>query len=96
MDKSSVYFNTDSVLYFIKKVSASNDKGVRTIQKAILDLINKIHFIITHQNEEGKLPFLTSFKLDTKITLPLCLENKIIDKLTENKELSQVLNMMYI
>ena len=96
MDKKTVYFNKDSVLYFINKVSTSNDKGVRTIQKAILDLINKIHFIITHQNEEGKLPFLTSFKLDTKLTLPLCLDNKVIDNLTENKELSQVLNMMYI
>ena len=96
MDIKTVYFNKDSVLYFINKVSASNDKGVRTIQKAILDLINKIHFIITHQNEEGKLPFLTSFKLDTKLTLPLCLDNKVIDNLTENKELSQVLNMMYI
>ena len=96
MNKKSVYFNKDSVLYFINKVSASNDKGVRTIQKAILDLINKIHFIITHQNEEGKLPFLTSFKLDTKLTLPLCLDNKVIDNLTENNELSQVLNMMYI
>ena len=96
MDKKSVYFNKDSVLYFINKVSVSNDKGVRTIQKAILDLINKVHFIITHQNEEGKLPFLTSFKLDTKLTLPLYLDNKVIDNLTENKELSQVLNMMYI
>ena len=96
MDKSSVYFNDKSVVYFIDKVSSSSDKGVRTIQKAILDLINKIHFIITHQNEEGKLPFLTSFNLNTKINLPLLLEKSTIDKLTENKKLSDVLNMMYI
>jgi ATP-dependent Lon protease len=96
MDKSSVYFNDKSVVYFINKVSSTSDKGVRTIQKAILDLINKIHFIITHQNEEGKLPFLTSFNLNTKINLPLLLEKSIIDKLTENKQLSDVLNMMYI
>ncbi len=96
MDKSSVYFNDKSVVYFINKVSSTSDKGVRTIQKAILDLINKIHFIITHQNEEGKLPFLTSFNLNTKINLPLLLEKSTIDKLTENKQLSDVLNMMYI
>ena len=96
MDKNSVYFNNDSVLYFINKVCSSHDKGVRTIQKAILDLINKIHFIITHQNEEGKLPFLTSFNLDGKINLPLLLQKPIIDKLTGNKELTDVLNMMYI
>lgn len=96
MDKSSVYFNDKSVIYFINKVSSTSDKGVRTIQKAILDLINKIHFIITHQNEEGKLPFLTSFNLNTKINLPLLLEKSTIDKLTENKQLSDVLNMMYI
>ena len=96
MDKGSVYFDNDSILYFINKVCSSHDRGVRTIQKAILDLINKIHFIITHQNEEGKLPFLTSFNLDGKINLPLLLQKSIIDKLLGNKEITEVLNMMYI
>jgi ATP-dependent Lon protease len=95
-DMESIKFNENSLQYFINKITNKNDKGVRTIQKAISDLINKIYFIITHQDEEGKLPFLTSFKVDKKLTLPLVLNNILIDNLIENKELSTVLNLMYI
>jgi ATP-dependent Lon protease len=96
MNINSVFFDEETIGYFIKKVSKDNDKGVRTVQKCILDIINKIHFILTHQNENGKLPFITSFKLNKKIELPLLLNKKIIDSLTENKELTSVLNLMYI
>lgn len=96
MADASILFDDISAKYFIQKVSKENDKGIRTIQKSIQDLINKLHFIITHQDEDGKLPFVTSFHLNIKINTPLTLNQKIIDKLIENKELSQVLNMMYI
>ena len=44
-DMESIKFNENSLQYFINKITNKNDKGVRTIQKAISDLINKIYFI---------------------------------------------------
>ena len=93
---NSVKFTEVSVSYFINKVSNSHDKGVRTIQKSINDLINKLHFIMTHQDEEGKISFISSFSLKEKLVYPIVLNKYLLDKLLVNKESNNILNMMYI
>lgn len=96
MPEFSVVFNKDSVLYFIDKVSSPKDKGVRNIQKAIADLINKLHFIVTHQNDNGQIPFISSFKLKEKLIYPIVLSSHLINTLLEHKEIHNFLNMIYI
>ena len=71
-------------------------KGVRTIQKSINDIINKIDFLVTHQNKNGELPFSATFKIQEKLSYPLELTKDIVDQLIDNKELDTILNMMYL
>lgn len=84
------------IKYLIKKICKEDDKGVRTIQKCIADLTNKIHFILTHQDENGKLPFSTTFKLSNKLELPLVLNKKLLDIFISNRELNNMMNLMYL
>ena len=82
--------------YLIQRVCKKGDKGVRTIKQSIMDIISKISFLVTHQDEQGGLPFSTTFKMKRKITYPVTLTVYIIDKLVSNKEINKMLNMMYL
>jgi ATP-dependent Lon protease len=96
MPDSSVLFTKESISYFINKVSSEHEKGVRNIQKYISDLINKLHFVVAHQNENGQLPFSTTFNIKEKLFYPIILKKELIDILIEHKETFRSINMMYV
>ena len=98
IEEDSVKFDTGSTNFLIHKVCKSHDKGVRTIQKVVKDLVNKLSFIISHQDENGVLPFKTSFELGKPLTYPIKLNIELLNKLLINKDLNNImsLNMMYI
>lgn len=93
---NSVVFAKNSSSYFINRVSRLDDKGIRMLEKNIKDIVNKISFLVSHQDIEGKLPFKTSFDLKYKLEYPVQITNNLIDKLLVNKELDNVLSMMYL
>jgi ATP-dependent Lon protease len=96
IDEYSVSFRPGSTNYLIERVCCLRDKGVRSIEKAIKDIVNKISFIISHQDNHGKLPFKMSFSLDYKLEYPIVLNNKLIDVLLEKSDLDVMISMMYI
>lgn len=94
--KSDVTMSESVRQYLIRRVSKTEDKGVRTIQKTIEDIVNKIDFLVTHQDKDGNLPFSTTFKLGMKLSYPVKVSSKMIDRLVKDKELNTMLNMMYM
>jgi ATP-dependent Lon protease len=78
LEPSSITFNDDAIKYLINNCSPSSDKGVRTLEKNIKEIVNKINFIITHQDEDGNLPFKVSFQLKHNISLPLIINKNIL------------------
>jgi ATP-dependent Lon protease len=83
---------------FIDKVCKAHDKGVRTLEKGIKDLVNKIVFILSHQDKNGRLPFKTSFELGSYLEEPVKISKQLLGKILESKELNNImsLQMMYI
>lgn len=71
MEKDSVYITTDVAKYLVQKVSEENEQGVRSIEKAMNCIVNKLMFIKNHQDKKGKLKFNVSFNTLKKITFPL-------------------------
>jgi ATP-dependent Lon protease len=96
MIENSVALHSGAAGHLISIVCGHNDKGVRTLEKSIKDLINKINFLVTHQDADGKLPFKTSFELGKRLEFPVLITNVLLDKLLESKELDSMLSMMYI
>lgn len=96
IDKNDIKFDRDIVSYLVEKVSKDSEKGVRSIEKYIFDIISKIHFIVIHQDEYGKLPFKTTFQIANKLSYPVEVSRKLLETLSDNKELETVLNMMYL
>ena len=98
LEKGDIFLSEGSTGYLINRVCKTCDKGVRTIEKAITDLINKIHFLVHHQDEDGQLTgFNISFDVGQKLIYPLKLTSKLVDKFVDSKELDIAsLSMMYI
>ena len=92
----NISFNHEASKYLINKVCKRNDKGVRTIEKTIKDIVNKINFLLIYQDKDGKLPFKLSFELNYKIELPLIVTEDLLSKLLHENDIDTMLDMMYL
>jgi len=73
-----------------------NDKGVRTIEKAVKDIVKKLSFIINHKKNNVFKDF--SFYRGETITLPYELTSQMVDVClsTFKNHIKQTNNMMYL
>jgi len=78
MDKKSVTLSTSVAEYLVDLVSSPEEKGVRSIEKAINSIVNKLAFLKSHQDKRGRLDFDVSFNM-SKVKFPLILTNEIVD-----------------
>jgi len=94
---NAISFSEDVAGHLISKVCSREDKGVRTMEKTITDLVNKVNFIKTHQDELGNLEgFKMSFDPKTKLEYPLTMTRVLLDKLIESKDIDMVMASMYL
>lgn len=96
MVENSISFSDNAASYMINRICKTEDKGVRTLEKTVKDLVNKINFLVLHQNDDGKLPFDTSFNLKYKLSYPVIITKDLLDKLLVTKELDNMVKMMYL
>lgn len=81
LNKNDIWISLDTASYFINKICKKDDKGVRTIEKGITDIVNKLFFVMTHQNDNGLIEdFKISFDIKKKLRYPIEITNEIIDK----------------
>lgn len=97
LSRDAITFDVDVAKHLINKVCSNEDKGVRTIEKTITDLVNKVNFIVTHQDMNGNLNgFKISFDPKQRLVYPLKMTIDILDNFIETKEIDTVLSRMYI
>ncbi len=94
IDENHIIMDKDVTSYFVHKISIGDNKsnsGVRYIEQALIDLINKIVFIVNTSSTFANL----SFSVSQKLEYPVVITNDLIDKLVLKDSVS-VPNMMYI
>ena len=79
LEPSSVILPRDVASYIVEQVSPDYEKGVRSLEKIINNMVNKITFLKNHQNNRGKIGFNVSFNLGKKIKLPFTFTRKNVD-----------------
>lgn len=80
---NSIIIPDEISLLLIDKVCNHNDLGIRTLEKAINNIVTKLDFIVKHQNKDGKLPgFNLSFEIGKIVQYPITLTSKLIQKLS--------------
>jgi hypothetical protein len=88
-DKTDIVFDDDTIRYMVQKV-CRDEKGIRNLEKAVKDVMNKIHFMVTNGNA---IP--CSFQLPSScypLTFPVTLTKQMIDVFLKDfhKESSQL------
>ena len=92
-----IIMKESTISYFINRVEDMDDNGVRNLENNINDICNKIDFIVTHQNADGKLiGFDMSFDLKIKLKYPVTITEDIISKFIKTSEISDSIRMLYI
>lgn len=99
LNKNDIVFSDKtSIEYLITKVSDKNDRGVRSVEKATIDIVNKIKFLVSCQDENGNIPgFDITFNTENKLNFPVVINKAIIDKMTgPSVEINLALQSMYL
>ena len=82
-----IVISQDIAKYIVTTVSLPSEKGVRTIEKAIKDIINKVNFLVQNQADDGELNMDNiSFNINKKLTYPVILTCKMIDTFLKNSK----------
>jgi ATP-dependent Lon protease len=80
LEKDSIVLNNEIATYLIRKTTKEEDLGVRNVENVVYTIVNKLNFIVKHQNKNGKLEgFNMSFDLCKKIAYPISLKKEMID-----------------
>ena len=76
----SVKITKNTAKYLIEKISSNEDKGIRTLEKTVNNIVTKLDFIVKHQDKSGNLKrFNMSFNIGKFIKYPITLTDEIIN-----------------
>ena len=84
--------------YIINKID-KGESGIRNIEQGMKNIINKIFFILNHQDKKGKLEQFSfiDFELKFKLKKPVKITEKMVDVLCKDKNIKNPsLEMMYM
>lgn len=98
LKKEDMKCNEENARYFISQID-KGESGIRNIEQHTKDLVNKLSFILNHQNKKGELKGFDSiqFNIKQRLSLPLDISKEIVDALCEKKEkVNPSLEMMYV
>lgn len=93
--KLDISLDDEAIKTLIFNYTNIEEKGVRSLEKLVYDLVDKINFILIHQDEQGKLPFKVSFRIDQKLCHPIMITSELVTKLL-SKESTEKIDTMYI
>lgn len=74
LKKTDIQLTEEEALYIIQKVIPENEKGIRTLERAVKDIIHKVSFLVMHDNH-----LHSSFYCGKKLTYPVKLTSSMID-----------------
>ncbi len=80
----SIKISKNIAKYLIEKVSSSDEKGIRTLEKTVNNIVTKLDFVIKHQDKTGNLKgFNMSFNIGKFVKYPISLTEQIINTFLE-------------
>ncbi len=83
ISSENITFSDDVIKYFVNKISPELS-GIRKLEQNLKDIVSKIIFLNNTQSNFEKYPFKISFDLNEKLSFPVNVNEKIIDKCINN------------
>ena len=91
LNSGDITIDEDTSIYLINIISKAEDKGIRSIEKNVADIINKIAFLVANNNS---LPI--SFKIDDTLSYPVNISRELITKMLISNNENTSHNYMYM
>ena len=92
LKKEDIQVDENVALYIIQSVISDTEKGIRTLERAVKDIIHKISFLVIHDNELG-----SSFYCRKKLEYPVILTPPLVDILLKDfKKEDKCYEQMYL
>jgi ATP-dependent Lon protease len=79
LKKEDIQVDEDVALYIIQSVISDSEKGIRTLERAVKDIIHKISFLVIHDNQLD-----SSFYCGKKLEYPILLTHSMVDILLKD------------
>lgn len=79
LKKEDIQVDEDVALYIIQSVISDSEKGIRTLERAVKDIIHKISFLVIHDNQLD-----SSFYCGKKLEYPVLLTPSLVDILLKD------------
>ena len=96
LNPSCIKIDRDVANYIISRACNNDNNGIRTLEKISREIVNKINFLVNHQDADGKVNgFKISFNFKQKLSYPIELTREMFDKFVEIKEINPSVSMMY-
>ena len=96
LNENDIVFDIETIKHLVNQCS-KGDKGVRNLEKVIMDIVNKLKFLELHQDENGLLPFELSFKVRRKITFPFQLDLDTLKSIIQFEEpIDKIILSLYV
>jgi ATP-dependent Lon protease len=97
LKEGEIWINEENSLYLVNRIDRSGKEGgIRSIEKSIKDILNKIHFLVSNKDEDGKMKvqFQVTFDVKNVKRYPVEIDKDIINKFVdESKEGEAYLGM---
>jgi ATP-dependent Lon protease len=82
-EPTDVIVSDEIATYIVSKVYKSEEKGIRTLERAVQSILHKISFLVSHGSKID-MSFQTSSKIET---YPVFLSKSLVDELLKNFEM---------
>lgn len=79
LKKEDIQVDENVALYIIQSVISESEKGIRTLERAVKDIIHKISFLVIHDNQLN-----SSFYCGKKLEYPVVLTPSLVDILLKD------------
>ena len=78
-ETTDIQVDEHTALYIIQSVIPEKEKGIRTLERAVKDIIHKISFLVLHDNQ-----LQSSFYCGKKLEYPVVLTPRLVDILLKD------------
>jgi len=86
IQEDSVTIDKERSKYILNRIGEQEKTGIRNIERCINSLVNRIHFLVSHQDENGKIDLDNiSFSIGKRLEYPITITNDIIDRLIKSR-----------
>ena len=90
---SNIIINKEISKYILNKIGEKDKTGIRNIERCINSFVNRINFLVSHQDENGKISLDNiSFSIGKRLEYPITITEEIVNRIIKPRKTDDIPN----